>query len=453
MINLLRTYSLVILGIMMSIAIIMYFTLPLGYSKTVCTNCFIFYLIAVFLIAINNIKQTFITFDTVFALSYLYTNFIYPVFLYETNYNFSLFRFGFNDRYITHCTLLALIGYLAYALFRIGFFVKCTPKRERFNILISNKLKHISICSMFFLCLLYIKNIRTDYTQVDIGSIGGYLQDICNTLILYLLFASSCNSKSIKDIFNKLGISFCVMLLITIFVQLLIGSRTFTLRIGLIVLFLYNTFIHRLNIIKFCALLFVGAFFMFSLGASRNGSDGTSISKYFFVNIGEELIINNRSLYVLTEYADTNGFSFGKSFLMNICSIIPYGNTILNNAFNLSEEDTHSGYKNTMITFKYDRTISSEEQFIGLGTNLIGDIYLSFGLFGVISLMSLLGYLIAKSDNLKYQSFVWLMFYGMFFMNAIYYPRSEYFNLMRIFGWTYFLYYYLNKRNKKWKKI
>ena len=138
---------------------------------------------------------------------------------------------------------------------------------------------------------------------------------------------------------------------------------------------------------------------------------------------------------------------------MNICSIIPYGNTILNNAFNLSEEDTHSGYKNTMITFKYDRTISSKEQFIGLGTNLIGDIYLSFGLFGVISLMSLLGYLIAKSDNLKYQSFVWLMFYGMFFMNAIYYPRSEYFNLMRIFGWTYFLYYYLNKRNKKWKII
>ena len=80
----------------------------------------------------------------------------------------------------------------------------------------------------------------------------------------------------------------------------------------------------------------------------------------------------------------------------------------------------------------------------GLGTALIGDIYYSFGIVGVIILMFLIGLLVNKlsrAHNSPYAIALLIMFSG----NALFAPRVEYCYILRSLSYTIiFLYIILS---------
>ena len=80
---------------------------------------------------------------------------------------------------------------------------------------------------------------------------------------------------------------------------------------------------------------------------------------------------------------------------------------------------------------------------IGFGTNLIGDIYLAFGVIGVIFLMFLYGRILRNLYRSSiYGSGVATLVYGLMFMEVIFLTRAGLLTSLRPIAWT-LLYYYL----------
>ena len=112
------------------------------------------------------------------------------------------------------------------------------------------------------------------------------------------------------------------------------------------------------------------------MGIVRGGGDIQNASNEEIpavVLVGKDFFINNRSLYVLMEYTDIHGLSFGKTSALDFAAIIPFGQSVLLNLTGLRVGDMNSASLVTDLYYDF-----SNEEMIGLGTNLIGDIYLSF---------------------------------------------------------------------------
>ena len=146
-----------------------------------------------------------------------------------------------------------------------------------------------------------------------------------------------------------------------------------------------------------------------------------------------DLTINNRSLYALMEYHDNFGINYGKTFLMNILSAVPKGQYIFLQITGWVSDDISSA---GLITKQFFDNNPNMDR-IGLGTNLIGDIYISFGLFGVIVLMYLLGVFVSYSYmRAQRGDALFLLVYCILFAESIMMTRSSYLGVIRPLAWT-----------------
>src|SRR5690606_7865909 len=76
----------------------------------------------------------------------------------------------------------------------------------------------------------------------------------------------------------------------------------------------------------------------------------------------------------------------------------------------------------------------------GLGTNLIGGLYLSFGLIGVVVIMFLFGRFVAFVDSKSNTSFIYLFIYLVLLSYAISLPRTELLSPLRMIIWGSIIY-------------
>lgn len=97
-----------------------------------------------------------------------------------------------------------------------------------------------------------------------------------------------------------------------------------------------------------------------------------------------DLIINNRNLYTLISYAEKNGNTYFLTHL-GLLSFIPFAQSFIINLFDLNLYNTTSAAFNTYLTF------GTSSGVMGLGSNMVSDIYMSFDLIGVIVVFYLFG--------------------------------------------------------------
>ncbi len=432
------------------ISLFMYYTCPVRYDYNLCLSAFIMMIIvAVFLILKVSNRQV-LTFDLLFTVAFVFANFLYPVFLYPINPKFSLFAITFNEDYITKCSFMALLGFSSYSFFRVRRYKNRTSNLN--NATTANVARPawaIALCSIITIITIvfYGRSIGTLYSDFKPTPLIELLRNILDALIFYLILAAFFKSRSLKEVFKKLPFLFWILLILLCLVQLLIGVRTYVLRYGMVIIFGYSYFIKRIKLLPVILLVVAGMVLMHDVGNKRMGTEGREISDSAVINAGEDLIINNRALYAITEIADRDGLTYGKSMLMNVLSVVPFAQSIIPPLVGSDINEMSSALINTGEIWE-----PGNPNRIGLGTNTIADIYLAFGVLGVIILMGILGALISKSEAQMYQSFGYLLVYALFFANAIYYPRAEYLNLLRIITWNYIFYYIINKTNRASRK-
>lgn len=440
--------------LLLLIAIVLYFVAPKDYSLGYCIYCFTVFAISATLLLVNNIKiyKTFLIFEVFFTFSFFFANYAYPVFIYEYDPYFSLFSRSFNEHIITRCTALATVGFVAYSIgqFKEGKAPALNLTRRKSYVLSPINGLDILILLVLFAMFLYasIDALRAGYSQSK--SVGGGFFYIFSLFYVYKYYAHSIgkSTKLYVYIFFSLIIAYILL-------NFMLGNRGEPLYLSVAIIYCYHTYVKKLSNTKMLVIAAAGLFLFYFVGVTRISSQQIGITSRSerisnwegednLLRYANEIIINNRSSFVLVDYADQNGYSYGRSWSANFFSIIPFGQSFALKVLGIPKKDFSSTHLTTWIEFgDYD------SDAFGMGTNLIGDIYLCFGVIGVLIFMLLLGLVVR---NVHDRSIALYSYYQMFYIIllalSVYYTRATLFCFLQMLSWAYVL-GVLNSKNRK----
>lgn len=423
-------------------SIVFYINAPADYSFLFCLSIFILFIVQNIIYFIVNKEG--VGFESLFMISFMMCNFIYPVFYYGGNSYVSMFVFGFNESIISKSTSLAFIGYSFYLL-GISNYVK----RNSFVMQIKNN--KISFSKNTFFLIFFISSFSFSFfvlagglQQLKEVYNGGGAQwgetglfsyiSIFSTLFTILLstLVFLVNDKVIRN-------SALVYILIFSFLTLSTGSRTIPVSLILILFISYSFFIKKISLPLFLICIFFGANLMYvlllfrELGMDETNSFNDAFDLYrnsnSFFDVFMDLISNNRNLYVLTDFAD-NFNNFGIfNVLTEILSVIP-GSNYLNQYFNIPDFMV-AGQLPTYLQF-------GSGSLYGLGTNMVGESYLSYGLGGVICIFFLFGTIVKYIKNRASNNIYFLVLFLILVGNSLFMPRADYLYSLRMYFWICF---------------
>lgn len=382
-------------------------------------------------------RKNWMGFEFFFSIAFFFINFVYPTLIFPISPNFSIFSMSFNDAIIPKATTIA---YMGYAFFLLG----CTDIRHEKEEEPLPPAFHIEKCHVailfaltliFFFCYLLTGGLKamTDvYTdQGDLNAVGVYSYfKLLFTVSVYLLAIFSFRIKSnIKWFYMLSLVAVMTMMLST-------GSRTLTLGLALIILVSFNNNIRRFRLYEVATIMICGILLMFFIMLNRTGNDVTrevseevSNNEVGWLSILLDLIINNRNLYVLVDYGTTHSLTFLQGMLVDITSPIPGFSSLLIALTGQPIEVMHGGMLPTYLEF-------GTGSAYGLGTNMIGEAYRSFGYLGVALVMFAIGALVRISYYRGRTNQYWYLLYFLLVSHSVMYGRSPIFYDPRLVTWS-----------------
>ena len=416
---------------------------PNKYNHNYSIICVSISIINIIIYLIIKKKKNYFDFDNLFFVAYIFIMFYYTAYMYETDpYRYVFYQLYFDKNTLPFSAGLALLGLSGY------IFGAMLVKNRTINITQNSKQtidKTIATTPFYILSIIFLilYVVSGGYEKIMKEYIGGGLESVEDgglSQYFFVFFPAFLlsgiivefhnlriyNRNKIKlSAINKVGI----FTTITIFLMfILIGSRTIPLQIALAIIGLYTKYYKPVTLSKFVGFVCAG-FLLFALvGFLRSQSnDGREFKPE---DAAMDFIINNRNSYVAIDYVNDNGLSYGESMLSPILAPFPFSQSLVVNLFHLNPDDMRSALITTKATF-------GEVGTWGLGTNIIADVYIAFGVLGVFIMFPLLGYYVNYHRENTDNSILSLVFYGVIISYAVYLPRAEYFYFLRYFIWCY----------------
>lgn len=434
-------------AIFVLISLALYVLSPQQYSFGLCLTCGILYLLNIIYYYYTHKKKNFFDFDTIFSISFFITFFIYPILLFPINPEyFAAFSFGFNENTVTKATSLSLIGYSSYILGRCYNTSINKEKSQNIGIVhVKDKFKLTSfiyyILLLTFILLGGLSQLQALYNNTIAAEnpIVNYFAAILLPIVTIAIVLQTFYIKQSKRTLKSVSKIFFITLIATLLLFLSTGSRTLPLAIALIILWIFTYYYYNLSLLKVFTIILCGCLILSLVGLLRIDESTDNLK---FVDIFMDLIINNRNTFLAIELVDENGITYGKSLLAYILRAIPFLSGIVHSLFNLSTIETSSSYIFTYETFGSDLTI-------GVGSNIIADLYLAFGVTGVIIFMLLLGMFIKFLEReVEYNNVFAILTYAIMMSQSVFLTRSEYFFPLNIIVLSLFSYVLISNITK-----
>lgn len=435
-------YTLLFMGLLFE-SVCLFLLAPRYYHYGFNLFCMVQYLVSCIVFLRAKKKKNYFDFDVIFIFTFFFVMFFYPVFMFESDpLKYFAFQYEFNENVISRATALSLLGMQSYFLGSISF-------RENLDVTFSeiksyNYITGLTIISAISF-LLFIgtggyASLKGAYSgdTVQTSGLGSYFRAF-TTPFLYCAIALQFNYlyRSNKKKLEKKRIN-KVLILYTLFFSVLMlmsGSRANTLQVILMCGALYTMYYKNIGFIRFIPLMIIGVLGMFALNIARGGGEISG-----FADIVMDLIINNRNTYVAVDYVDVNGVTFGKTMFSVVLAPFPFMQKIIFSIFNINVSDASSSALMTKISL-------GGESELGLGTNIIADLYMSFGMIGVVVLMFLLGRYIAKFLFMAKTNIYALIAYSVMISYSVYIVRAEFFFAGRDLIWSIFFFFCFNIYN------
>lgn len=393
-------------------------------------------------------------FDFFFIFSYGMTNFIYPVFYKPNNPNYAVFELPFNDNVISKSTAIAYLGFTFFVL-GISNYRKLKIKRAKTNNKPLFKINSLFIKSIFLVAILsFIGYVTTggltviqkvyssgdggNLTEVGVYSYFNNVFVICANLLAIFVFL-------IKDKMTKI-MAFAFIIICGL-IMLTTGSRTLILGLGLILFVSYGTYVRRITMPVMILFILIGSFFMTVIQATRTqefsiqswsseASKNVEIESPF--DIFNDLIINNRNLYVLVDFADEHQNVFFLSAISDLTSPLPGLFRYVSENMNVPKELISGGDLPTFLEL-------GPNSDWGLGTNLVGETYVGYSYFGVCIILFLWGLAVRKSYDASGNNIYAFVIYFLLVSHAIFFSRAFYLYQPRTLVWSLILVFILLK--------
>ena len=424
------------------LSFLLFLAAPGEYSFLFCIALMVLFFIQTLPFVIKISKGNYISFYTLFFFSFFFVNFFYPIVLYPIDpFYFSVFNHSFNELFINKGTALAQVSVSSFIL---GVnTINTIKEKKRFTSNFSYKPVLIfSIC----LFILFVLTVGSEFLMGNFIGQSNFslyiLQLLTSSLILTtIIFYRNPHKNKHKWLFYTVVVIYVIIFLRT-------GDRGPALSLMLLIFGLYAHYRKhiKLKLILPLALIGMGLMYLIGLGRtteidniegnviSRGIQNTQSSGKNSFFEMTGGFVVNTRNLYAGLEYVDREGINFGKTYLGVPFSVIPFGQSFFENLTNMEVEGSASFF--TYLVFGNDPPY-------GLGTNLVADVYITFGLIGSIFLFFLFGRTVEyfristtiNNDIFSVIAYFTLLSYG------IYYPRTSLFLALKFIVWTYVIFY------------
>ncbi len=405
---------------------------PDNYDYSYNCVCAILYVIMAVVFFIVKKKKNYMDFDTIFIFTYSIVFYFFPVFIYPIDQSkLFVFAYKYNEDVISRASAIALIGMNCYMLGSIirekqqkKWSVSKGFRNGRFLFLIS-----LASFIVYFLLggITHLKQLY-EGEVTDAGN-SGYFSILSSTALMAMLviwfnnqYLKHNTNFSIKEIpFPQIS-----YVIIYTALQIYGGSRTYPMQFLLIIIGLYTLLFNNFSLKKTSVFISIGVIAMYGVLLFRSRSE-------FQINdlasVLSDLIINSRNSYVAVDYVDTHGLSFGTTMIMYLIAPFPFLQNFIVQVFGINPSEMSSSL---LITCD---TLGNDPDF-GLGTNIIADIYLAFGTFGVAVFMIILGYFVCSLQKGAKTNIYALTAYAIMMSYSVFLVRAEYFFFLRPMLWT-----------------
>ena len=394
----------ILTSIFFVVSLILYITAPKNYSHEFCLIEMCLYILISFFFLKHKIRRLgFFNFYVLFLVAVWAVNYIHPVFIYPDDELFPAYSFQYDTGSICSGLALAQLGiscFMHASLYCEQVGCSLTALKTKLvqpNITLSN----VSVIACIYL-IIYI------FAIAQISHFEHLYPRLMKVLQALLIYNFLLNFKYRENIFQLLADNKKVLFTIAAFSLslIMIGSRGGVIYVLLSVFTIYYLFYKRISSKYIFLFLSLGLFFMTILTFTRVSSVNLltssfvdvldyGIDKIFSSDIWViflDWVVNTRNLYDAMNYPDIYGYLWGASYLPYIGVFIPFGGVFLCELLlGVSTSEIMTG----QILSEWNGAN------YGLGTNMIGDLYMNFAEYGVIGGMFILGLLISWAENCK----------------------------------------------------
>lgn len=369
--------------------------------------------IILFFIVMKGYFNTWIRYDVFFLLGYLILHFQIP-FMESLGIEINQPDYVFvNKRVVNYATWLSTMVLLFWLL---GFvlFLKKSKKLRMQNQSTFQKIPVIKLDYLLvFFLFLFLVTVGNDFLSgayngtVNWGTGAAYvfivLQAILYLRIIYF-FINSSHIKSPQKIISQLFQNkiFVFILCLYFLMFFLIGDRGPIMQVCILIISSYSIFIKKTSLKVLLLVVLVGSF-LFTLIRMGRTSDVTNVQGKNIIERGienlstsdesfnptEELASSVRILYrALDLVPERHPYLYGTTILFDVTAIIPFGASTF-----VSLTDLPLMYQSSPNFF----TIIGQGSFFtyGEGSEIIADLYINFGIYGVIITIFFFGYFIS----------------------------------------------------------
>lgn len=407
--------------------------------------------------------SSWIRYDTLFLLGFVIVHFQIP-FLASIGVEPTEPSFVWiNKKVVNYATWLSSIVVLLWIL---GFLVymnrkKIIKKATSYKVNTQKIDYLLVIIFMLFLGLVGSEFLSGNYDGGDNWGAGANYAYLLLSVTLYLkiiyFFINNQDVKITKSnimtivMNNKL---FVFILGFYVLLFLAAGDRGPVMEVGLLTIGAYSIYQRKIPLGAFILMVFLGAtlFTIISYGRSsdaayRNGNileqGYTNLQKSNSdFNPTDELATSTRILYrAIDVVPDSHPYLYGLTMMSDIAGVIPFGGSIYLEATQLPDM-----YKSSSYFF----TILGQGSFFefGEGSEIIADVYINLGIYGVVILMFFFGYFISFLTFNAYNTRTHrlTLVYLLLIVGAIYINRSNFFDPLRMIFYGLLIDKFLVKR-------
>jgi oligosaccharide repeat unit polymerase len=402
--------------------------------------------------------------DVMFLLGYSIVHFQWPImFSISGIYPEKFAKVSMSSFYVNYGTWLAAVGAASWCLGHSLLAIKTISRGIGYSF-DYKKLLWLTVV----LNALFLSTAGSDYLSGGVykgsgGSAAGegisaYFQLLLAIAILVItaiVILDNKNKFKFNSIIWLLSLDKKYLFLIISYILLFfsIGDRGASIQVIFAFLVLFGCLIRPITFIELIAMTVIGSLLLTIIGLGRSAKDGGNILSSGLDNfqmtsgydITLELADSVRTLYnALSAVPQYHDYFYGKLWLDKVLSIVPFAQNIY---LQLSEDVAHEMGSSAYITYlKFGLYPPSGE-----GTSLVADIFLNFGLIGVLVCLFLLGMFFKKLENeLKLQqSYYWMVIAALLASMAFYLGRGSLFDPLRMIVWGLGLSAFFVKRRKK----
>lgn len=387
-------------------------------------------------------RNQLICFEFLFAIAFFLCSFLTP-YVYPLLDSLQGQTFVATDYNTLQVYCIAFIGYCAY-MFGLCCIKENTHNDQgaiKYQLSFNNaSCKYSNIFCFIFIVLFYLNGggrLITLYSDLTgdlhnrYGAWGEYMlyAMYAYTLSIIINFSKKGqHSTSLVSFLKNLSPLFYINSLLLVVPLLISGLRSGALQLLIPLIMTYGIMVKRISSIKVLALILAGYILMVYIGLTRSGDTGGDFGQdSLFLTFVCDFVPANGANSFLIDYVDKYGITGGSNMILQAASIIPFFQSII---LLFISKDIFAPTSSKLFTESFMDSTQG-----GLGTALIGDIYYSFGLIGVIILMFLIGLLVNKltrAHNSPYAMSLLIVLAG----NALFTPRVEYCYILRSLSFT-----------------